>query len=285
MTYKVGIELEIQNVTVNEVRESVRAAGAYYDGHSGYHGQGMATGWKSERDGSLGTSATETQKGGIEVISRPLKGAAGIREMKRLCTQLIRRGATVDRRCGTHITFGLDENARFNRMSVAKKEEVKETIVSTYLYFQNVFDAISPNNRQVNSHTGTQTNHYCMPADFRGRTSSVNMVKYVMYGVVEFRQPGFTINGKKIEQWVKILNAVVSAATNENHVSRTMDLTSQPVTIESMCNYLNIRNTTEDWMVERVTEMATKYTGGRGNRLNVLARTIAGEDGSTSRWV
>lgn len=88
------------------------------------------------------------------------------------------------------------------------------------------------------------------------------------------------MSGKKIEQWIKIVNAIVSAAMNENHVSRNMILSEQAVTIEAMCNYLNIRNTTEDWMTARVTELATKYTGGRSNRLSVLTRT----DGSFSGW-
>lgn len=281
MSIKIGIELEVLNVTINEVRNAVEAVGSHFDGYSGYHGQGMATGWKAERDSSLtGYPATETVKGNVEIISRPLVGVAGVREMKRLTTQLKRAGATVDRSCGTHITLGLDDNMRFNRMSESKKLVVMDRIVKAYEHFQNVMDALSPNNRQVNAHTGTQTNHYCLPASYSGRTSSVNTTKYIMHGVVEFRQCGYTLSGKKIEQWIKIVNAIVSAAMNENHVSRDMILSDQAVTIEAMCNYLNIRNTTEDWMTARVTELATKYTGGRSNRLSVLART----DGSFSGW-
>ena len=281
MSIKIGVELEVLNVTIAEEREAVEAVGSTFDGYSGYHGQGLATGWKAERDGSLtGASATEHTKGNVEIISRPLKGVAGVREMKRLTTQLKRRGATVDRSCGTHITLGLDENVRFNRMSESKKLEVMNRVVRVYEHFQNVMDAISPNNRQVNSHTGTNTNSYCLSATHTGRTSSVNTTKYIMHGVIEFRQCGYTLSGAKIEQWVKILNSIVSAAMNENHRSRNMELSQQPVTIESMCNFLNIRNTTEDWMTARVTELATKYTGGRTNRLSVLART----DGNFSGW-
>lgn len=281
MSIKIGVELEILDITVNEVKEAVEAVGSYFDGYFGWHQGGMPTGWKAERDSSLSQSAaTYDRKGGVEVISRPLKGVEGVREMKRLCTQLKRRGATVDRSCGTHITLGLDENMRFNRMSESKKLEVMNRIVRVYDHFQNVMDAISPNNRQVNEHTGTQTNDYCLSARYTGRTSSVNTTKYIMKGVIEFRQPGFTLSGAKIEQWVKILNAIVSAAMNENHRSRNMELSQQPVTIQAMCNFLNIRNTTEDWMTERVTELATKYTGGRANRLSVLERT----DGNFSGW-
>lgn len=287
MTYQIGIELEIQNITVNEVKDSVEEVGASFDGFSGYHGGGFsvpsvagrrnqaydATGWRCETDGSLGRDATWDSKGGIEVISKPLSGAAGIRQMKQLTKALKRKGATVDRRCGTHITFGLDNNARFNRMSTAKKQTVSDTVVSIYNHFQPVFDAFSPNNRQVIPTQGTSTNGYCTSASGNSRTSSVNLRKYVMYGVIEFRQPGYTLNGNKIEQWIKILNAVLSASTNENHVSKDMVLEDQPQTVQGMCNYLNIRNTTEDYLTTRITSMATKYTGGRTNRLNVLART------------
>ena len=83
MSIKIGVELEVLNVTIAEVREAVEAVGSTFDGYSGYHGQGLATGWKAERDGSLtGASATEHTKGNVEIISRPLKGVAGVREMK-----------------------------------------------------------------------------------------------------------------------------------------------------------------------------------------------------------
>lgn len=283
MTYKIGVELEILNITANEVKEAVESVGSHFDGYFGWHQGGLATGWKAERDSSLSQHpATYNEKGAIEVISRPLKGKAGIREMRRLTTALKRRGATVDKSCGTHITFGLDENARFNRMSQAKKMSVKDEIVATYMHFQNVFDAISPNNRQVNDHVGTRQNSYCREANRTDRYASVNTSKYIMHGVIEFRQPGYTLSGEKIEQWIKILNAIVSAATNENHVSKSMVLSEQPVTIEAMCKYLNIRNTTEEWMVNRVTDLATTYTGGRQNRLNVLA--ASSESGNFSGW-
>lgn len=291
MTYQVGIELEIQSITVNEVKESVEEVGATFDGFTGYHGAGFsigrggrnaaydAAGWRCETDGSLGTNASWDTKGGIEVISRPLSGAAGIKQIKKLTKALKRKGATVDRRCGTHVTFGLDNNARFNRMSVAKKQAVGDRVVEIYAHFQSVLDALSPNCRQVIATDGTRSNSYCTAATNANRTSSVNMTKYIMYGVIEFRQLGYTLNGNKIEQWIKLMNAILSAATNENHVSRNMVLSEQAVTVQGMCNFLNIRNTTEEYLTTRISEMATQYRNGRQNRLNVLARsTVASSE-------
>jgi len=284
MTYKVGIELEVQGITVNEVKDSVEEIGCSFDGFSGYHGAGFstrtgdttnraydATGWRCETDSSLGTNASWNTKGGIEIISRPLSGVAGIKEIKRLTKALKRKGAYVDRRCGTHTTFGLDTNARFQRMSANKKAEVGEEIMKTYYHFQDVIDAYNANNRQVNDHVGTSTNNYCRSALSPVRESSVNMTKYIMFGIIEFRQLGYTLNGLKIEHWIRMINAIIASATNENHPSRNKSLYMQPQTLQGMCDYLNVKSITESYWRNRIEEMATKYTGGRQNRLRVLA--------------
>tara|TARA_R100001163_G_C5063132_1_gene200348 strand:+ start:1398 stop:2273 length:876 start_codon:yes stop_codon:yes gene_type:complete len=284
MTYKVGIELEVQGITVNEVKDSVEEIGCSFDGFSGYHNGGFsveagdttnraydATGWRCETDSSLGANASWNSKGGIEIISRPLSGVAGIKEIKKLTKALKRKGAYVDRRCGTHTTFGLDTNARYNRMSAAKKAEVGEEIMRIYHHFQDVIDAYNANNRQVNPHVGTYTNDYCQSAFADVRKSSVNMTNYVMFGIIEFRQLGYTLNGLKIEHWIRMINAIIAAATNENHSSRDKYLSLQPKTLQGMCDYLNVKSITESFWRNRIEDMATKFQGGRQNRLNVLA--------------
>lgn len=285
MTIQVGIELEMKNITVNAVQECIENVGAHYDGFFGYHGNSFtrdayaAQGWRAERDGSLGVSATETTIGGIEVISRPLLGKAGIQEMKRLCTQLNRAGATVDTQCGTHVTLGLDRNSRFQRMSQEKKNECVRRVEVIYNHFQPVLDALCPNSRSVID----GNNGYCNDAFYDGKMSAVNTSKFIMYGIVEFRQLGVTLNGNKIEQWIRIMNAIISSAFNDNHSSVGKDLLQTPKTIQGMVWFLGIRKATSDWMINRVEKLA----GRRSERHTQYSRrhgVLIVDDNFTANW-
>ncbi len=279
MAIQIGVELEMLNVTGNEVVEAWREAGVQYSPSiHGYHqGPSCSSGlWKMERDSSLsGRDATYDTKGAIEVISPILYGASDINSMNRFLTAIKRKGATVDRSCGTHITVGLNNKARFNNMSAEKKCNMANYIIDLYNHFGDVFDGMSPNvrNMHTNSYMPAPRNVYLSGGRSQlhgGNRGCVNVSKFITYGCIEFRQPGYTLDKKKIQLWLKIINKIISAALNENHVSRSMSLSDMPQTIEGFSTYLGLSNMVETMLRDRVQQLHDNHQRGRPMREFIL---------------
>ena len=274
MAIQIGIELEMLNVTGNEVVEAWTEAGVSFspDIHSYHAGPSCTSGqWKMERDSSLtGPSATYSTKGCIEVISPILYGASDIRAMNRFLTAIKRKGATVDRSCGTHITVGLNGKARFNNMSIDKKMAVANRIITAYQHFAPVFDAMSPNARNMrgNSYVGYPLT--LSRTSGASKMRAVNVSKFIQYGIIEFRQPGYTLDKTKIKLWLKIINKLISMALNENHVSHTMELGHMPQTVEGFSTYLGLSNMVETMLRDRISQLARNHSVGRDARIAVL---------------
>ena len=278
MAIQIGVELEMMNITGNEVIRAVETAGgevshgihAYHDGPTATSGL-----WKMEADSSLTVrdgmrTCTHTTRGSIELISPILYGAAGVKELNRVLTQVNRTEAFANRLCGTHITVGLNNNARYAQMSEEKKMAVVDRIATFYQHFQPVFDAISPNYRNA-SH-----NYYVGPARtvsqgaLRTKMSAVNVRNFITRGVVEFRQPGYTLNKKVINLWIKVIQKIVAMALNENHVSHTMTVSDMPVTVTGLATYLGMNSSLEGKVRARIQHLADNYRVGRDARLAIL---------------
>jgi len=276
MSIKIGIELEMINVTGNEVLEAMDNAGATCSPLiHGYHGgPGANSGsWKMETDSSLsGPTARMDTKGCIEVISPILTGAAGVAELNRLLTGLKRAGASVDQSCGTHISVGLNGKARWEAMSVAKKAVVANRIVRFYQHFLPVFDGISPNCRSAhgNGYIGRLGEVYSDGRPSVGRMSAINLAQYITYGRIEFRQPGYTIDKNNIGRWLKLINHMVSMGLNENHCSRSMTLSEMPVTVEGFATYLGLSDSVKESVRGRVLNLYNNHRRGRVERLALL---------------
>jgi len=279
MTIQFGVEFECKGLTVNEARDAMEAAGVdFYNnaGLLGYHTRVPSNYWKAERDGSLGEEATESRKGYMEIISPILTGENGVRIMKKVARELTRRGGKVDNLCGTHVTVGVNNSARWARFSDARKIEAGVTMQRIYAHFANVFDAISPDCRQMDN--SSWCNRPVPGSHFTGhlaRYQAVNLTAWVLYGRVEFRQPGFTLNGNKVALWLKLANAMTSAAINENHKSHSLILNDMPQTIDGIVDYLNLGEPTRRALVKRVEEvLALGTTRGRAALYNSIRRAV-----------
>jgi hypothetical protein len=276
MTIQFGVEFECKGLTVNEARDAMEAAGVdFYNnaGLLGYHTRVPSNYWKAERDSSLGANATETSKGYMEIISPILTGENGVRIMKKVARELTRRGGKVDNLCGTHVTVGVNNSARWARFSDARKIEAGVTMQRIYAHFANVFDAISPDCRQMDN--SSWCSRPVPGSNFSDRYQAVNLTAWVLYGRVEFRQPGFTLNGNKVALWLKLANAMTSAAINENHKSHSLILNDMPQTIDGIVDYLNLGEPTRRALVKRVEEvLALGTTRGRAALYNSIRRAV-----------
>ena len=271
MAIQFGVEFECKGLTVNEAREAMALAGVDFyntNGLLGYHTRVPSNFWKAEKDGSLGINATSTEKGYMEIISPILTGENGVRIMKKVARELTRAGGKVDRLCGTHVTVGVNNSARWARFSNARKIETGVNMQRVYNHFADVFDSISPDCRQMANSTWCTLPR--VGSRFDDRYQALNLTAWVLYGRVEFRQAGYTLNGNKVALWLKIANAMTSAAINENHRSHSLNLRDMPTTIDGIVDYLNLGEPTRRALVKRVEETLAQGTNYAGKRRGVL---------------
>ena len=300
MALRFGVEIEAYGLTGNEIKEIVESAGGEFLGMYGYQGgtfratdetlegrnprSGSNGAWdmkidgpifKCNTDGSLDHNTPDAdwdRKGAFELVTPILHGEKGLAMLSKIMNRMVMKGAYVDHNCGTHISIGVNNNARFNRFGTAKKMAIAHEIVTTYHHFQSVFDAISPNNRRSDdSRSG-----YCPPCNpnrpFNGR-SNVNMMNaglFIQTGRIEFRQPGFTLSIKKITGWLRMLNALVSRTVNRDHVGYGLDATNYPQTLEGFVNLCNPGVRAEKWAYNRIKDLADRLPQYRESRRAVL---------------
>lgn len=267
MALKFGIELECMGLTGNEIREALEEVGEGFGGLFGYRGgthcvdEGV---WRAESDSSLtGSFCGWDRAGSHEIISPVMNGEEGKKTVKRVMKALKRKGATVDRSCGTHLHVGFGHLARWARMSQAKKIEIGTRMQEIYSHFQPVFDALSPNNRFASRNT------YVGTCSWDTRYSAVNMMAFINYGRVEFRQPGFTLNPMVIEMWMGLIDSVVKAAMNENHASYHADVQTFEKTLPAMLDFLNCGSKVSTLAVKRINFCISQYQMNRSFRIEV----------------
>tara|TARA_R110000823_G_scaffold274141_3_gene393105 strand:+ start:1657 stop:2511 length:855 start_codon:yes stop_codon:yes gene_type:complete len=276
-----GIELEGYGLTKEEILEVMESEGAIHEGFLGYMDGGNRRGthndqkvqgdyvWKTTRDGSLTSMpfCDYGRAGHHEIVSPICYGREGQLKVESMWRALVKKGFYVDNTCGTHLTMGLNNNARFQRMSTKKKTEVAMRIAQLYHHFQNIFNALSPNKRNGGFHYCSKPN---LHNPFNDRTSAVNLTNWALYGIVEFRQFGYTTDLKNFRGWMKVLDSILSCAFNENHTSYGVSLHNVPVTWASMAQFLNVGRAASRWGEDRILHLATTYRMGRENRIEVL---------------
>ncbi len=271
-----GIEMEGYGLTREQIQAVMERCGAIHEGFFGYHGgqnhdertEGQRI-WKTESDSSLNQNFCQWgREGSHEIISPVLYGKAGQLHAEKVWRELKKEGFKVDSACGTHITMGINHNARFNRMSDARKTEIGFRVAQIYAHFQDVFDALSPNKRNGGYHYCSKPN---MNDPFRRRVSAVNLTKWATRGCVEFRQFGYTTDIKNFRGWMKVCDSILAVAFNENHRSYGADLSQVPVTWAAMASFLNIGAAATRWGDARISNLLVNYQNGRENRQSVLS--------------
>lgn len=272
-----GIEMEGYGLTKEQIEEVMERCGAEHKGFFGWHEGGTNCSkqdngrfiWKTESDSSLNQAFCGYGRAGShEIISPIMYGKSGQLHVEKVWRELKKEGFQVDSKCGTHITMGINHNARYNRMSNAKKMEVGMRVAQIYAHFQDVFDALSPNIRNGGYHYCSKPN---LNSPFGTRTSAVNLTKWAMYGCVEFRQFGYTTDIKNFRGWMKVLDSILACAFNENHRSYGADLSQIPVTWDAMAEFLNIGAKATRWGDDRISHLLATYQNGRENRAAVLS--------------
>lgn len=220
-----GVEIELVGLNVTAAVDALVAAGinAYTPVGQYNHATPAPGSWKVVYDGSV--------YGGAEVVSPPLSGEAGFAEVRRVVDALRAAGARVNGSCGLHV----------HHEATDLTGDQLGAVVEFYARHQQVLDSFVARSRRAAARAP-----YCAPlaarevtaivsrlrtitaTDASGKISqarvagigdrpsaryrTVNVYSFGNYGTLEFRQHQGTLNGRKIEAWVRLGQAIIDAA-------------------------------------------------------------------------
>lgn len=158
-------------------------------------------GWNAQEDGSLGTHHGYVS---CEIVSPVLRGADGLRDLKRACEWLNAAGAMVDRRCGLHVHVGVVKGGAVGQKNLKA-----------------IMTAVANLEKAIYAATGTKSRErgsYCAPVSTctlakAGRLGMVDRYRILNVNTnkptVEFRAFAGTTNFTKIASYVRLAVGVV----------------------------------------------------------------------------
>ena len=216
-----GVEIECYNVVREEIAQRLREAGiaCYVEG---YNHTDHTDHFKVVTDASLCGNDT------AEVVSPILKGQAGMQTLEKVCKVLNEINAKVNKSCGLHVHFGLN-NVDF---------KTYRNIFINYAKCENVIDSFMPQSRRNNTYCQSFRAHgniyellmgACSREDIadifsRDRYYKVNPVAYRRHNTIEFRQHSGTVDFAKISNWIEFLKGLISySRTSRVECARSID--------------------------------------------------------------
>lgn len=201
-----GIELETYGADIDVLIRECRRQGIEIEAEGYNHN--TRNHWKIVTDSSI------TGRGGREIVSPVLIGHEGLNQIKKVCLALNRAGSKVNKSCGFHLHFGVQD---FNL-------ENFKNLFKSHLMMEKEFDSIVPESRRNNN------NRFCkglksingfesklnaartiteLKNIFNTRYVKLNFQSYQRYGTVEFRQHSGTTTFSKIKNWILICGRMV----------------------------------------------------------------------------
>lgn len=203
-----GVEIECFNVRREEIAQRLCEAGVacYVEG---YNHRDYRDHFKVVTDASLAGNDT------AEVVSPILKGKAGMQTLEKVCKVLNEINAMVNKSCGLHVHFGLND-VNFSAY---------RNIFINYARLENVIDSFMPKSRRNNGYCkgfrSFGNNIYellsCAGSKEdiasifeRDRYYKVNPVAFVRHNTIEFRQHSGTVDFVKMANWIKFLKGLIA---------------------------------------------------------------------------
>ena len=247
-----------RNVSKRQILASIREAGINI--HDAGYTHNVISCWKAVSDSSL-------TYGGFELVSPPMKGAQNIeKEITNIC-KAIEGLVKVDRTCGLHVHFEVLDKYHFRRrvdtrttsgkIQALKNKPAKKftaNLLRNYAYFQPVIDAlVSPSRRgnnycnyipdgarmtqeQIKRFSENKENYAHLIYGMSGRYQVINLSCLETYGTVEFRQHNGSTNAKKILNWVKLMERMVTRSWDRKYEGRNCE--DYNLTIDGMMDFL-----------------------------------------------
>jgi biotin operon repressor len=195
---KFGVEIEFKGVTRTRAESALRDAGlnVVIEGYN----HDTRSHWKIVSDGSV--------HGGWELVSPPLSGVEGLREVKLAAETLVNAGAYVDRDCGLHVHV---DGANLSAATIVN-------MTKRYALHENEINKLIPSFRHSCSWAQGMSNVATLVSDYLrsnptataraiseqidSRYYKLNLQAYLRHGTIEFRQHSGTCDGTKIANWI-----------------------------------------------------------------------------------
>ncbi len=245
-------------VSKSQILASIRETGITIN-DVGYTHRVMSS-WKVVSDSSL-------TYGGFELVSPPMKGARNIEDQITKICNAIKGLVRVDRSCGVHVHFEVLDKYHFRRrvdtrttsgkIQALKNKPAKKftaNLLRNYAYFQPVIDAlVSPSRRgnnycnyipdgarmtqeEIKRFSEDKENYAHLIYGMSGRYQVVNLSCLESYGTVEFRQHNGSTNARKILNWVKLMERMVTRSWDRKYEGRNCE--DYNLTIDGMMDFL-----------------------------------------------
>lgn len=218
-----GIEIEAYGVDKAQVAAFLNAAGIPCTIED-YNHETRAT-WKIVSDGSI--SGTNP----FELVSPPLCGQDGARQIEIVCRVLNDLGVQVNHSCGLHVHHGANDLTLNDWQNLAK----------LYLKYEATLDTLLPVSRRAGQNqfcAALRTQFSSLDEAFRiidrattlealadllcrrVRYYTLNLMAFWRHGTVEVRHHSGTIDAAKILHWVSLTQCLILRAMERTSISR-----------------------------------------------------------------
>jgi hypothetical protein len=176
--------------------------------------------WKIVTDATV---SSETGFYAMELVSPPLKGLDGLRQLETACKVLKELGAKVNRSCGFHVHHDASDLVF----------EDWKSIIKSYIKYEDTIDLLMAPSRRGNgnqwcrslkgSYAGQSVEALWARVDsaydiyhlrnmFGTRYVKLNLEASTVHGTVEYRQHGGTTNFAKMAAWIALTQGFVTSA-------------------------------------------------------------------------
>ena len=209
-----GIEIEAFNCAMGTVCDALNAAGiaCVVEGYN----HTTRSHWKLVHDGSIMGQQS------FELVSPPLRGAAGLAQIKTVCDVLAALNVHVNKSCGLHVHHDAQDLTL----------DAWKNLCKYYLKYEAALDSILPESRRGNNNTfcrsllnySTVAERFAQIDEARSleglarivcgddRYYKLNMMAFWRHGTVEVRHHSGTIEYEKIAAWVSLTQGLVDKA-------------------------------------------------------------------------
>ena len=226
-----GVEIEFKNtndVDIKKVVREINEAGVKcYE--EGYNHRDQTGYWKKVTDSSVDS---DNGQFGHELVSPPLKGDEGFRQLKIVCEVLKANHVKINKSCGLHVHHDANDFTAENF----------KRLFAMYVTYEGAIDAMMPESRRGQNNkycSSTRTNRYNSEADVyqtqqrlndikackttqelsriyqEDRYFKLNLQSFTRHGTIEFRQHSGTIEYDKIESWIVLTNMMVERSMSQ----------------------------------------------------------------------
>lgn len=218
-----GVEIEcISPVSQREVHAALTAGGikCYWHGVDYGNDFNIHESWMIKEDGSIRESDGCPYL--MEIITRVLKGDEGLEEIRKACKILRDLGVTVNKTCGLHVHQGASDFSAKDLINLVTRYGRNEQKIDSW-----IMSGRRGNQNHFCARVGSMVGWFNQPGrtaaslenlvsgvsnNFHTKYWAVNPLAFLYHGTIEFRQHGGTVDGEKICNWVRFLNAFMESS-------------------------------------------------------------------------